>query len=97
RSATKKAAEKSTLVAKLGGPLKKASASLSIKKNEKVKEKVIKYKFTSEEVEFRFAELISNDQITELTFENLLIMLEKTDLFEVEAELFIRFLSIKPG
>ncbi|CAI2189255.1 12155_t:CDS:10, partial [Funneliformis geosporum] len=110
-SAPKKAAsaEKS---AKSGDPPKKASANpvvapLPPKNSGKVKEEVIKYKFSNDEVESRFAELISEDQTAGLSeknwklrltaIENLLSSLEEMDPSEVEAELFVRFLSIKPG
>ncbi|CAI2179034.1 13105_t:CDS:10 [Funneliformis geosporum] len=112
-SAPKKAAPagKSTPTAKPGGPPKKASANAVAtsppKKSGKVKEEVIKYKFTNDEVESKFAELISEDQTAGLSeknwklrlaaIENLLTTLEEMDPPEVEAELFIRFLSFKPG
>ncbi|RIA95528.1 armadillo-type protein [Glomus cerebriforme] len=117
KSAAKKeagSAPKKT-AAKPGGPPKKApsakapsAAAPPPKKGGKAKaEEVIRYKFADEDVETRFAELVSEDQTAELSeknwklrlaaIENLQNALEGMDPSEVEAELVVRFLSKKPG
>ena len=56
--------------AKPGGPPKKAppasSAAAPPKKTGKAKEEIIKYKFSSEEVEDKFAELVPEDETADL-------------------------------
>ncbi|CAG8638343.1 14946_t:CDS:10, partial [Gigaspora margarita] len=78
------------------------------KKSTKVKEEeILRYKFSNEEVESRFAELIPEEQTAELgdknwklrlaATENLYNALNEMDPSNIEAELVVRFLAKKPG
>ncbi|CAG8787229.1 25609_t:CDS:2, partial [Gigaspora rosea] len=78
------------------------------KKSTKVKEEeTLKYKFSNEEVESRFAELIPEEQTAEMgdknwklrlaATENLYNTLNEMDPSNIEAELVVRFLAKKPG
>ncbi|CAG8520285.1 7962_t:CDS:10 [Acaulospora colombiana] len=85
-----------------------AAAPTSSKKGGKVKEEeVLKYRFSDEGVEARFAEIVPEDLIKEIdeknwklrlaAIENLYNALDEKDPSEIEAELVARFLAKKPG
>ncbi|CAG8499882.1 1285_t:CDS:10, partial [Ambispora leptoticha] len=92
--------------AKKTGKTPAAAAPPPAKKGAKVEEP-IKYKYTNEEVEGRFAEVVPESETSNLgdknwklrlaAIENLYQTLNEMDSSEVEAELVIRFLAKKPG
>ncbi|CAG8440367.1 2083_t:CDS:10, partial [Acaulospora morrowiae] len=85
-----------------------ATAPPPAKKGGKAKEEeVLKYRFSDEGVEMKFAEIVPEDQTAEMgdknwklrlaAIENLYNTLDEKDPSEIEAELVVRFLSKKPG
>ncbi|CAG8507139.1 14043_t:CDS:10, partial [Dentiscutata heterogama] len=87
---------------------KPSATSAPPKKGAKAKEEEpLKYKFSNEETESRFAELVPEEQTTEMgdknwklrlaAIENLYNTLNEMDPSNIEAELVVRFLAKKPG